>query len=143
MGVDDEMFAIVTVSLFMQVIGILQMPHFLGPSFNPFAALMALLEMIVKNTLWIEVDRTLNIMPMTFDNKGCHTREDSVLVPVESATAEEPIEYSVTTVATSSATQDVAVNGKCIAYKENMKRETTTPAKRKWQRLIQKRQKSH
>ena len=102
--IDDEMFAIVAVSLFMQVIGILQMPHFLGPSFNPFAALMTLLELIVKNTLWIEVDRTLNIMPMAFDNKGCHTREDDdVLVPVESATAEAPIEYSVTTVATSSA----------------------------------------
>jgi hypothetical protein len=110
---------------------------------GPFTALMTLLELIVKNTLWIEVDRTLNIMPTTFDNKGCHTREDDdVLVLVERATAEKPIEYSVTTVTTLSATKDVSVNGTCVAYKENAKRETT-PAKRKWQRWIQKRQKSH
>lgn len=33
---DDKTFAVMLVSLFMQVITILQMPAFLGPSFNPF-----------------------------------------------------------------------------------------------------------
>ena len=33
---DDKMFAMMLVSLFMQVVTILQLPAFLGPSFNPF-----------------------------------------------------------------------------------------------------------
>lgn len=36
LGLDDETFACAFVSLFMQVMGILQMPEFFGPSFTPF-----------------------------------------------------------------------------------------------------------
>jgi hypothetical protein len=35
----DELFAAVMVSLFMQIIAILQMPIFLGPTFSPFVAI--------------------------------------------------------------------------------------------------------
>ena len=37
-GMDDKTFACCFVSLFMQITGILQMPHFLGPSFTPFGS---------------------------------------------------------------------------------------------------------
>jgi len=36
LGLDDKTFAAVFVSLFMQIMGILQIPAFLGPSFSPF-----------------------------------------------------------------------------------------------------------
>ena len=36
LSMDDRTFAIVFVSLFMQVMGILRLPQFLGPSFSPF-----------------------------------------------------------------------------------------------------------
>ena len=36
MGLDEATFAAVLVSLFMQIMGLLQMPDFLGPSFSPF-----------------------------------------------------------------------------------------------------------
>ena len=35
-GLDDKTFATVAVSLFMHVMGILQLPNFMGPSFSPF-----------------------------------------------------------------------------------------------------------
>ena len=35
---DDRAFAMACVSLFMQVVGILQLPEFLGGSFSPFVA---------------------------------------------------------------------------------------------------------
>jgi len=35
-GLDDKTFATTFVSLFMQVMGILQIPAFLGPHFSPF-----------------------------------------------------------------------------------------------------------
>lgn len=36
MGLDEATFAAVFVSLFMQIMGLLQMPDFFGPSFSPF-----------------------------------------------------------------------------------------------------------
>lgn len=36
MGLDEATFAAAFVSLFMQIMGLLQMPDFLGPSFSPF-----------------------------------------------------------------------------------------------------------
>ena len=36
MGLDEATFAAVLVSLFMQIMGLLQMPDFFGPSFSPF-----------------------------------------------------------------------------------------------------------
>lgn len=36
LGLDDRTFAAVFVALFMQIMGILQIPAFLGPSFSPF-----------------------------------------------------------------------------------------------------------
>jgi hypothetical protein len=36
LGLDDYSFAAVIVSLFMQIMGQLQIPAFLGPSFSPF-----------------------------------------------------------------------------------------------------------
>lgn len=39
LGLDDRTFAIALVSLFMQIMGICQMPHFFGPSFSPFVIL--------------------------------------------------------------------------------------------------------
>lgn len=41
LGLDDRMFAAVFVSLFMQVMGILQMPAFLGPTFSPFMTILS------------------------------------------------------------------------------------------------------
>jgi len=38
-GLDDKTFAMVVVSLFMQIVGILQLPAFLGPGFSPYFAL--------------------------------------------------------------------------------------------------------
>lgn len=38
LGLDESTFAAVFVSLFMQIVGILQMPRFLGPGFSPFSA---------------------------------------------------------------------------------------------------------
>jgi hypothetical protein len=35
-NLDDEIFAACVVAIFMQVMGILQIPAFLGPSFSPF-----------------------------------------------------------------------------------------------------------
>ena len=129
MDMNDEMFAIVTVSVFMQIIGILQMPHFLGPSFNPFEALVA----IVKNTLWIDMDQTLNVVvpTTTLDkntNNKCPTaREDaSVLIPGDKAVTAELMECSITTTTTvatvGATTKDASGNGtlsSCVMYNEN------------------------
>lgn len=38
LGLDDRTFATAFVSLFMQIMGILQIPAFLGPSFTPFTS---------------------------------------------------------------------------------------------------------
>ena len=35
-GLDEQTFAAVFVSIFMQIVGILQMPAFMGPKFSPF-----------------------------------------------------------------------------------------------------------
>jgi len=43
-GVDDRTFAIASVSLFMQVVGVLQLPAFLGGSFSPFVAIHNLIN---------------------------------------------------------------------------------------------------
>jgi hypothetical protein len=36
LGIDDKAFAACVVTYFMQVMGILQLPAFLGPQFSPF-----------------------------------------------------------------------------------------------------------
>ena len=41
-GLEDDTFAIVVVGLFMQVVGLLQLSLFLGPSFSPFNSLITL-----------------------------------------------------------------------------------------------------
>ena len=41
MGLDERTFATACISLFMQIMGILQMPRFLGPSFNPFGTILS------------------------------------------------------------------------------------------------------
>jgi len=41
LGLDDATFATAFVSLFMQIMGILQMPEVLGPSFSPFGSLLS------------------------------------------------------------------------------------------------------
>lgn len=137
MGIDNETFAIVAVGFFMQVIGILQMPHFLGPTFNPFTALVALLNPIVKNAVWIKVIPAVNRMPL--DNKATsHNRGGDAHVE-SAAKAREPTEYSISTVAIAKMAPNVAtVNGTLETCGGNVKRETT-PAKRKWQRWIRKR----
>lgn len=40
LGLDDKTFAVCFVGVFMQVMGTLQLPAFLGPSFSPFGALL-------------------------------------------------------------------------------------------------------
>lgn len=40
LGLDEATFAAVVVSLFMQIVGLLQMPRFIGPEFSPFSVLM-------------------------------------------------------------------------------------------------------
>ena len=53
---DDEKFALVAISLFMQIVGFLRMPQVLGPTFNPFEALVALSGRRVKTTLVVEIE---------------------------------------------------------------------------------------
>jgi hypothetical protein len=50
LGLDDRTFAVVFVSLFMQIMGILQIPAFLGPSFSPFG--MKILSPFRDSTTW-------------------------------------------------------------------------------------------
>ena len=50
LGLDDKTFALCFVSGFMQVMGILQMPQFLGPSFTPFGP--ALLSPFFDSSTW-------------------------------------------------------------------------------------------
>lgn len=47
---DDKTFACAFVSLFMQIMGILQMPEFLGPSFTPFGS--AILTPFMDSSTW-------------------------------------------------------------------------------------------
>lgn len=49
-GLDERTFAGVFVSFFMQVVGILQMPQFLGPSFTPF--FNTILSPVFDATTW-------------------------------------------------------------------------------------------
>ena len=44
MGLDDSTFALVFVSAFMQITGMLQIPQFLGPSFSPATSLIRLVR---------------------------------------------------------------------------------------------------
>jgi hypothetical protein len=44
LGLTDETFAAVLVSVFMQITGILQMPLFLGPDFSPFSGVGSLIS---------------------------------------------------------------------------------------------------
>ena len=50
LGLDDDTFATAFVSLFMQVMGILQLPEFLGPSFTPFGS--AILNPFMDASTW-------------------------------------------------------------------------------------------
>mmetsp|Transcript_15935 Transcript_15935/g.18153 ORF Transcript_15935/g.18153 Transcript_15935/m.18153 type:complete len:292 (-) Transcript_15935:59-934(-) len=43
-GLDDKLFAVLFVNFFMQTWAILQMPDFLGPTFNPFNYVLSLTE---------------------------------------------------------------------------------------------------
>lgn len=56
-GLKDRVFAMVVVSFFMQVMGILQIPRFLGPSFTPFGT--RILNPFMDSTTWT-VGRTDN-----------------------------------------------------------------------------------
>jgi TRIC channel len=48
LGLSDPVFAVVFVSAFMQIVGILQLPHFLGPAFSPFNSLYYLAGSILS-----------------------------------------------------------------------------------------------
>jgi hypothetical protein len=50
LGLDDRTFAAVFVALFMQIMGILQIPAFLGPSFSPFG--VKILSPFRDSTTW-------------------------------------------------------------------------------------------
>mmetsp|Transcript_15554 Transcript_15554/g.20257 ORF Transcript_15554/g.20257 Transcript_15554/m.20257 type:complete len:320 (+) Transcript_15554:216-1175(+) len=50
LGLDDATFAGIFVSVFMQIMGILQMPEFLGPSFTPFGT--AILSPFMDHSTW-------------------------------------------------------------------------------------------
>jgi hypothetical protein len=47
MGLDDRTFAMVFVALFMQIVGFLQFPELLGPSFSPFVSTRNVFERIL------------------------------------------------------------------------------------------------
>lgn len=48
---DDRMFAVFAMNLFMQITGIIMLPYFMGPSFSPIAAPWVwLLETIERST---------------------------------------------------------------------------------------------
>lgn len=47
-GLDDRTFAIAFVSLFMQIVGILHMPIFLGPNFSPFTLMGAIVYRVTS-----------------------------------------------------------------------------------------------
>ncbi len=50
-GLDDRTFATAAVSLFMQIVGILHMPIFLGPNFSPFTLMGAIVRRITQLTV--------------------------------------------------------------------------------------------
>jgi hypothetical protein len=50
MGLDDQTFAVVIVSAFMQTCGILQMPELFGPSFSPFVIIQNQLK---RGMVWV------------------------------------------------------------------------------------------
>lgn len=50
-GLDEKTFAAVFVSFFMQVMGILQMPQFYGPSFTPFPG--SIISPWMDATTWV------------------------------------------------------------------------------------------
>jgi hypothetical protein len=66
MGVDDKTFATAFVSLFMQIMGILQLPIFLGSSFTPFS-----FAHLLSTTRWS------NFKSTTEHNKET-TKEDEI-----------------------------------------------------------------
>mmetsp|Transcript_34181 Transcript_34181/g.78910 ORF Transcript_34181/g.78910 Transcript_34181/m.78910 type:complete len:317 (-) Transcript_34181:228-1178(-) len=47
-GISDEVFAALVVSIFMQIMGILQLPQFLGPQFNPFQPFTNILVVLLR-----------------------------------------------------------------------------------------------
>ena len=46
LGLDDRAFAMVVVSVCMQIVGILQLPVFYGPSFSPFSVPIKIMDQI-------------------------------------------------------------------------------------------------
>ena len=44
LGLDEQTFAVAYVSLFMQITGLLQLPHFWGPAYSPFDHARTILE---------------------------------------------------------------------------------------------------
>jgi hypothetical protein len=138
MNIDNETFAIIAVSLFLQIVGILRMPHFLGPTFNPFTALVALLELIVKNTLWISVVPAVSRTSIDNKTSGHSSKGVRDALVETAAKAREPTEYSISTVTIAKMTPDAAtVNETLDSSDENVKRETA-PATRKWQTWVRK-----
>lgn len=65
-GLDDKTFAMVAVSSFMNVMGILQLPAVLGPSFTPFGS--RILSPFMDATTW-KVGKV--------DSKYSHIKEES------------------------------------------------------------------
>lgn len=62
-ALDDERFAVAAVGAFMQIVGLLQIPHFLGPGFSPFNSLLALFEQLFQRIPRPEVDIVPNEAP--------------------------------------------------------------------------------
>ena len=65
---DDVLFAKVFVGMFMLVMAIVRMPHFLGPSFSPFTALGNLLSVGKKK------GKKVNVVPPSSKSKKKKTK---------------------------------------------------------------------
>eukprot|EP00978_Attheya_sp_CCMP212_P012956 scaffold32322_cov40-Attheya_sp.AAC.1 len=79
---NDELFAMVTISLFMQIVGFLQMPQLLGPNFNPFLAIMRLSTRRIRATLVVQMDddQTESSSYCTSPILPCQSQEECIVM---------------------------------------------------------------
>ena len=78
MGLDDSTFALVFVSAFMQITGMLQIPQFLGPSFSPATSL----------------SRLVGSVGSSFANKKMEPQEQEVLISSNGQTNSAITDYT-------------------------------------------------
>lgn len=69
MGLDDKIFATVTVSIFMHTMGILQLPNFMGPSCSPFNVTSKFLPDLYNDSMTVKAGTTIQPKKKKSKNK--------------------------------------------------------------------------